>query len=80
MRYFKGQRQAGSAEEARTHWIATIRYAFAEPSTDPKVRRWNPLGFKIIEFRPEPEVGGRPTPTGAAPSGPLASSHAAGVS
>jgi type IV secretion system protein VirB8 len=80
VRYFKGQRQAGSAEEARTYWIASIRYTFAAPSTDPQVRRWNPLGFKIIEFRPEPEVGAPLTPTSAAPSGSVATSHVAGAS
>jgi type IV secretion system protein VirB8 len=56
VRYIKGKRQAGSAEEQRTHWIATIRYAYAKPSTDTKTRRWNPLGFKIVDFRAEPEV------------------------
>lgn len=56
VRYIKARRQAGSAEEQRTHWIATIRYAFVKPSTEPDVRRWNPLGFKIVDFRPEPEV------------------------
>jgi type IV secretion system protein VirB8 len=80
VRYFKGQRQAGSAEEARTYWIASIRYTFAAPSTEAQVRRWNPLGFKIIDFRPEPEVGGPPTPTSAVPSGPVATAHAAGAS
>ena len=29
-------------------------------STDPKVRRWNPLGLKIVDFRPEPEVLNEP--------------------
>ena len=80
VRYFKGQRQSGSAEEARTYWIASIRYTFAAPSTDPQVRRWNPLGFKIIDFRPEPEVGDPRTPASAAPSAPVASSHGAGAS
>ena len=56
VRYFKGQRQAGSAEETRSYWIASIRYTYASPSTDPTVRRWNPLGFKVVEFKPEPEV------------------------
>jgi len=56
VRYFKGQRQAGSAEETRSYWIASIRYTFAAPSADPTVRRWNPLGFKVVEFKPEPEV------------------------
>jgi type IV secretion system protein VirB8 len=56
VRYVKGQRTAGSAEEKQTHWIATIQYVYGEPSTDPKVRRWNPLGLKVVDFRPEPEV------------------------
>jgi type IV secretion system protein VirB8 len=56
IRYDKGQRQAGAADEQRTHWIATVQYAYGEPSKDVGVRRWNPLGFKIVEFRPEPEV------------------------
>jgi type IV secretion system protein VirB8 len=62
VRYFKGKRQAGSAEEARSYWIASIRYSFAAPSTDPEVRRWNPLGFKVVDFKPEPEVERPPAP------------------
>jgi type IV secretion system protein VirB8 len=61
VRYFKGQRQAGSAEETRSYWIASIRYTYAAPSTDPTVRRWNPLGFKVVEFKPEAEAES-PTP------------------
>jgi type IV secretion system protein VirB8 len=56
VRYIKGQRTAGSADEMLTHWIATIQYVYAEPSKDPKVRRWNPLGLKVVDFKPEPEV------------------------
>jgi type IV secretion system protein VirB8 len=56
VRYIKAKRQAGSSEEQRTHWIATIRYAFAKPSSEPDMRRWNPLGFKVVDFRPEPEI------------------------
>ena len=33
-----------------------MQYAYAEPAKDPKTRRWNPLGFKIVDFRSEPEV------------------------
>jgi type IV secretion system protein VirB8 len=36
--------------------VATIQYVYAEPAKDPKIRRWNPLGFKIVDFRSEPEV------------------------
>jgi type IV secretion system protein VirB8 len=56
VRYLKATRQSSSAEESFTHWVATIQYAYAEPAKDPKTRRWNPLGFKIIDFRSEPEV------------------------
>jgi type IV secretion system protein VirB8 len=56
VRYVKGQRAAGSTDEQITHWIATIQYVYADPSKDAKVRRWNPLGFKVVDFHPEPEV------------------------
>ena len=44
------------AEERITHWIATIQYAYTAASSDPRVRRWNPLGFKVLELTSEPEV------------------------
>lgn len=65
VRYIKGRRPSAGAEEQLTHWIATIQYAYAEPSTDPKTRRWNPLGIKIVDFRPEPEVQAESVPVSA---------------
>jgi type IV secretion system protein VirB8 len=56
VRYVRAVRPAGGTEEQVTHWIATIQFAYGTPASDPKVRRWNPLGFKIIEFKAEPEV------------------------
>lgn len=56
VRYLKAVRQAGGTDEKYTHWVATIQYAYAAPAKDPKMRRWNPLGFKIVEFKSEPEV------------------------
>lgn len=56
VRYTKTRRSSASANDQVTHWIATIQYVYGEPSKDPGMRRWNPLGFKIIEFRSEPEV------------------------
>lgn len=56
VRYIKEKRSGEGAHEQKTYWIATIQYSYAEPSKDPKTRRWNPLGFRIIEFRSEPEV------------------------
>lgn len=56
VRYLKAARQGPGAEESFTHWVASIQYAYGEPAKDPKTRRWNPLGFKIVDFRSEPEV------------------------
>jgi type IV secretion system protein VirB8 len=56
VRYVKAKRQSGTAEEERTHWIATLRFAYAKPAVEAATRRWNPLGFKVLDFRPEPEV------------------------
>ena len=56
VRYTKGRRASGSAEEQLSHWISTIQYVYGEPSRNPKLRRWNPLGFRIVEFQSEPEV------------------------
>ena len=56
VRYLKAKRPAGGAEEQLSYWIATVQYSFTEAAKDPQTRRWNPLGFKIVEFRPEPEI------------------------
>lgn len=63
VRYLKAERPSGGAAEHVTHWIATIQYAYASPSNDPKTRRWNPLGFKIVELGSEPEVMSKPSDT-----------------
>lgn len=56
VRYVKALSSGLGAEERFSHWIATVQFAYSDPSHDPKVRRWNPLGFKVVDFRPEPEV------------------------
>jgi type IV secretion system protein VirB8 len=56
VRYLKAERQGASTDERFTHWIATIQYAYTAPSKDPRVRRWNPLGFRIVDLTAEPEV------------------------
>jgi type IV secretion system protein VirB8 len=60
VRYLKAERQGSGTDERITHWIATIQYAYTSPSQDPRVRRWNPLGFKVVELTTEPEVQGQP--------------------
>ena len=58
VRYVKAMRQGTGAEESFTHWVSTIQFAYSDPAKDPKTRRWNPLGFKVIDFRSEPEIVG----------------------
>ncbi len=73
VRYIKRLRRGGGAQEEVTHWIATIQYAYTRPSNDIRTRSLNPLGFKILDFKAEPEVIGEPA--GAAsisPSSPIA--------
>jgi type IV secretion system protein VirB8 len=74
VRYLKARRQAGSSEEQRSYYIASIRYTFASPPTDPVMRRWNPLGFKVVDIKSEVEAlppqeagGGAATKSGGAP-------------
>jgi len=56
VRYVKSVRQAGGTDDRYTQWVATIQFSYAEPAKDPKTRRWNPLGFKILDFKSEPEA------------------------
>lgn len=56
VRYLKVHRAGPGAEEKYSHWIATVQYAYTEPAKDPRTRRWNPLGFKVIDFKAEPEA------------------------
>ena len=62
VRYLKAERTGAGTDERFTHWIATIQYAYTAPAADPRVRRWNPLGFKVIELTSEPEVLPPPQP------------------
>ena len=60
VRYLKAERSGSGSDEHVSHWIATIQYAYTHPSADPRVRRWNPLGFKVVELAAEPEVLAQP--------------------
>jgi type IV secretion system protein VirB8 len=63
IRYTKAVRPSGGGQDQITHWIASVQYAYGEPSKDAHLRRWNPLGFKILDFHAEPEV----LPAGSTP-------------
>jgi type IV secretion system protein VirB8 len=75
IRFTKTRRVGGTGSDQVAHWIATVQYVYGEPSTDARVRRWNPLGFKIVDYRDESEVLPAPnpantgTPPGVTPAG-----------
>ena len=56
VRYVKAKRSLDGTESDATHRIATLQYAYVAPSQDAQIRQWNPLGFRIMEFRPEAET------------------------
>jgi type IV secretion system protein VirB8 len=64
VRFLKAESPGDGAPERFTHWIATIQYAYTAPSKDPKVRRWNPLGFRVVELTAEPEIIAQPPASG----------------
>ena len=46
----------GQGAERVGHYIATVQYAYGAPSEDERLRGLNPLGFKVLEYRVEPEL------------------------
>lgn len=55
-RFIKFARAGGTGPELATHWIATLQYAYVKPPEDLKDRAHNPLGFRVVDYRREPEV------------------------
>ncbi|CAN7776495.1 type IV secretion system protein [Variovorax sp. LjRoot84] len=64
VRFTRATRAGGTGEEQASHWVSTIEFAYVQPSKDDKMRSLNPLGFRIVEYRREPEVAA----AGVAPS------------
>jgi type IV secretion system protein VirB8 len=64
VRFERRVRQADGARGPARHWIATLQYTFAHPPSDPRTRRWNPLGFEVLDLELEPEVLGHAGPAG----------------
>ncbi|MEO8313375.1 MAG: type IV secretion system protein [Pseudomonadota bacterium] len=56
VRYLVARRVGGAGAEQVSHFIATIQFAYAAPSKNPKTRQWNPLGLRVVSFRRESEV------------------------
>jgi type IV secretion system protein VirB8 len=57
VRYLKRVQPGGDAAEQVSHWIASIRFQYVQPAMDARQRTLNPLGFRIIDWHTEQEVG-----------------------
>jgi len=68
VRFLTALKQGGSGAETIQHWIATIQYGYVAPSKDEQLRALNPLGFRILEYRREPEILTDPTAPATAAS------------
>jgi type IV secretion system protein VirB8 len=56
VRYLRRTQSGGDAAEQVSHWIASIRYQYLQPSRDARQRTLNPLGFRIVDFHTEQEA------------------------
>ena len=54
VRFARSTGETGAVAEQ--HFVATLQYAYGEPSKDDRLRAANPLGFKVLEYRREPEI------------------------
>lgn len=53
VRYIKEIERGG--DKSISHWAATITFVYAKASTNEKDREINPLGFRVEEYRNDPE-------------------------
>jgi type IV secretion system protein VirB8 len=58
VRFLTGSQKSIGAGEELAHFVATLQVAYGPPSTDVRLRALNPLGFKVLEYRREPEISG----------------------
>jgi type IV secretion system protein VirB8 len=65
VRYLKAERSGAGGAEQISHWIATIQYAYTTPAADAHLRRWNPLGFRVMDLTSEPEAAAAGNAIGA---------------
>ena len=67
VRFIRTIRPGGTGQEQSTHYIATIQYGYGTASRDDHTRALNPLGFRVLEYRREPEVAADVAIAGATP-------------
>lgn len=75
VRFLTATQKSITAGEEIAHFVATLQIAYGPPSNDVRLRALNPLGFKVLEYRREPELAppAAARPTVASPGGGAAS-------
>jgi type IV secretion system protein VirB8 len=64
VRFRREVQPSPGAQERVDDWVATLSTTFAPSSLDLRTRTANPLGFKVLEYRREPEVTDAPAADG----------------
>lgn len=64
--HFDKYMKRGENEPTKTSHIATVTYKYVNAPTEEKIRRINPFGFQITDYRTDPLIGGGAGRTGAA--------------
>jgi type IV secretion system protein VirB8 len=57
---FTKEIQRGNLTPLVTRHIATVTYKYVNSPTEEKLRRINPFGFQVTDYRVDPEIGGQP--------------------
>lgn len=76
VRYTLARRSGEGSAEQISHHIATIQYAYVAPSENARIRQLNPLGFRVVDFRTEPETFSDPAATPSGRAVPASSGNA----
>jgi len=56
VRFETGLTNMIGAAEDRHQFVATLQASYIEPASDAETRALNPLGFRVLEYRREPET------------------------
>jgi type IV secretion system protein VirB8 len=50
-------RSGGTSADMKSNWIATINFKYVDKPETEADRLYNPLGFQVVSYRADPEIG-----------------------
>ena len=56
VRFTRTSHSGSGGSGTAAHWIANVQYGYETPAANSDIRRWNPLGFRILEYHTEAEA------------------------